>query len=309
MQNTEEKTKSKKKKIIKFSVGITLLICIMLVSFGKPLGVPSWNDLFISCGLSADMSADFTASFVNVGSADACCIRCNDKTLLVDCGSDLSYDKLSAYLKRYGFKKFDAIIISHADLDHIGGAKRVLLDFGADTIYLPKLTENIVAQNSNYFELLSVAKQNSVSVINPKITSEIKIGEMKIKFISPQTEYRKSNDCSLVARIEYGEKSFLFTGDISKRVEEDLIKSKVNLKSDVLKVAHHGSNGSSSENFLRAVGPKIAVVSVGVNDKALPSNNVMARINKYSKNLYRTDKGNSIVVSTNGKDLKVQTMA
>ena len=121
--------------------------------------------------------------------------------------------------------------------------------------------------------------------------------------------YDTTNDSSLVVRLEYDEISALFTGDISKDVEESLINSDIELNYDILKVSHHGSKNSSTEEFLKSVSPQISVVSVGLSDNTLPDGLTMARINKYSGALYRTDRDGTIVINSDGKTLSVQTNA
>ena len=114
-------------------------------------------------------------------------------------------------------------------------------------------------------------------------------------------------------KVEFDEIQFIKPGSytfyISEKVEEDLVNSNIELKADVLKVAHHGSKTSSSEDFLKAVSPQISVVSVGTSDDTLPDYETMVRINHYSDSLYRTDKDKTIIITSNGNKLKIQTNA
>ncbi len=309
MQNTDVKTKSKVKKRLLTVLCILLIAVSAFITFGESLGIPSWNKVFSFFGIYADLGDEFSASFLDVGSADACCIRCNDKNILIDSGTSVSYDKLSAYLKRNNFKSFDAVIISHPDSDHIGGMTKLLEDFKVDRIYMPKLPEELVPETNEYKSFYNSAKENNIEIIYPEIQSEIKIGDMSINFISPVKQYNNRNDNSLVFKIIYGETSFLFTGDISEKVEEDLLNSDIELKSDVLKIAHHGSKSSSTEEFLKAVSPQMSVVSVGESDDTLPDYETMVRINHYSDSLYRTDKDKTIVITSDGDKLIAQTNA
>jgi len=304
MQNTGVKIRSKVKKII------LLILCVLLIVISAYITyVDGWTDVFTYFGVYADLGDEFSASFVDVGTADACCIRCKGKNILIDSGTSISYDKLSSYLKRNSFKTFDAVIISHPDSDHIGGATKLLGDFEVDKIYMPKLPDELVPVTDEYKKFYNSVKENNIEIINPEIQREIQIGEMKLNFISPVNQYSNRNDNSLVLKIMYEETSFLFTGDISEKVEEDLFNSDIELKSDVLKVAHHGSKSSSSEEFLKVVSPQISVVSVGMSDDTLPDYETMVRINHYSDSLYRTDKDKTIVVTSDGNKLEVQTNA
>ena len=304
MQNTDVKTKSKVKKII------LSVLCVLLVVISAYIThIDGWTDVFVYFDVYADLGNEFSASFVNVGTSDACCIRCKDKNILIDSGTSISYDKLSAYLKRNNFNSLDAVIISHPDSDHIGGVSKLLDEFEVDKIYMPKLPDDLVPKTSEYNRFVNSVKENNISIIYPEIQSELQIGEMKLNFISPENQYNNRNDNSLVLKIIYEKTSFLFTGDISDKVEKDLLNSDIELKSDVLKVAHHGSKTSSSEDFLKAVSPQISVVSVGESDETLPDYETMVRINHYSDSFYRTDKDKTIVITSDGDKLLAQTNA
>ena len=304
MQNTGVKTKNKIKSILLSVLCVLLVIISAYITY-----VDGWNDIFTYFGVYADLGNEFSASFADVGTADACCIRCKEKNILIDSGTSISYDKLSAYLKRNDFKSFDAVIISHPDSDHIGGMAKLLEEIKVDRIYMPKLPDELVPETEEYKTFINSVKENKTEVFYPKIQSEIKIGDMTLNFISPTKEYSNRNDNSLVLKVIYGETSFLFTGDISEKVEEDLLNSDIELKSDVLKVAHHGSKTSSSEEFLKAVSPQISVVSVGLSDDTLPDYETMVRINHYSDDIYRTDKDKTIVITSDGNKLEIQTNA
>ena len=309
MQNTDVKTKSKVKKILLSVLCIVISLCVLLVTFGGSLGIPSWNEVFVFCGIYPDLGDDFSASFVNVGTADACCIRCHGRNILVDTGTSMSYEKLSAYLRRNDFESFDAVIISHPDSDHIGGMSEIIEDFTVEEIYMTSLPDNLIPVTDAYTEFENSVKENKIKVTYPAVGSTVQIGDMSLKFLSPTKSYNSTNDNSLVFRLTYGENSILFTGDISTEVEEDLLNSDTELKSDVLKVAHHGSKTSSSAEFLKAVDPEISIVSVGTSDDGLPDYNTMARINNYSKSLYGTNTDKTIVITSDGKNLSVQTDA
>ncbi len=311
MQSTDEKTKNSKniKKYILRAFLILIAVLILVVSFGGAMGVPSWENIFEFCGIYADLGDGISLSFIDVGSADACYVKCGDKNVLIDAGTSLSYNKISAYLERNECEHFDAIIISHPDSDHMGAAADIIRDFGTESLYVYPVDEDIISTGAEYDRFVSSLEEYKVNVINPQIPSEIKIGEMKLKFISPIKDYGNTNDCSLAVMIYYGSRSFLFTGDMSKKVENDLLNSKVKLNADVLKVAHHGSSTSSCNEFLSAVSPEISVVSVGSNESYLPDYYTMARINGSSRKLYRTDTDKTVVITSDGSTLSVKSHA
>lgn len=271
--------------------------------------MPDWNDVFAFCGISADMNSEISISFIDVGSADACYVRCGDKHILIDTGQSLTYDRLWAYLKRSGCTHFDAIIISHPESDHMGAAADVIRDFGTDVLYMPSVSAEFEPQNAEYERFNNALKEYNVKVINPQIPLSTKIGDLNVDFISPQKDFGSLNGNSLVVRITYKGKVFLFTGDMVKATEEFLLNCGTELKCDVLKVAHHGSKTSSSEEFLRAASPEIAVVSVADDDAYLPDYYTMANINEHCDELYVTATDRTVVITSDGSSLSVKTHA
>lgn len=312
MQNTDGKTKSKK-RLIKPAIIICLAFILVFVSFSitycRSFGLPSWNEIFAYVGVSGNTDSAISFSFINVGSADACYIKCGDKHILIDGGTSLSSDKLCAYLRRNGCTHLDAIIVSHPDSDHIGGIPSVIDEFGTDVIYESNLNEDLIPETVEYSNYQNSILENKISVINPDFPSTETIGEIKINFISPSKIYSSTNDNSLVIKLEFEDISALFTGDISKGVEEDLLNSDIELKSDILKVPHHGSKTSSTEKFLQSISPQISVVSVGSSDNTLPDGVTIARINKFSGAIYRTDRNGTVVINSDGRTLSVLTNA
>lgn len=309
MQNTDVKTRKNHKKIITVIIIVLIISLSLLISFGRAIGVPDWNDIFAFCGISAYMNSEISLSFIDVGSADACYVRCGDKHILIDTGQSLTYDRLWAYLKRNGCTHFDAIIISHPESDHMGAAADVIRDFGTDALYMPSVSAELEPQNAEYNCFGNALKEYKVKVINPQIPSEVKIGDLNLDFISPQKDFGSLNGNSLVVRITYKSKVFLFTGDMIKKTEEFLLSCGTELKCDVLKVAHHGSKTSSSEEFLRAASPKIAVVSVADDDTYLPDHYTMAMINSCCDELYVTGTDKTVVITSDGSELRVKTHA
>lgn len=309
MQSTDAKTKRSKKSVVKAVLCIAAAVCFLLISFGGRLGIPGWNDIFTACSVYADMSDGLSAGFVNVGTADACCIKYADKQILIDSGTQRLSQKLTSFLERYDFKRFDAIIISHLDNDHYGGAADIIKHYGVDKIYLPKTSADLKPDGEEYSRFIRCAQKNGVELIYAGAGDGFELSGVSVDFISPQKEYTSRNENSLVVRLTYGNNKFLFTGDISSKVEKDLLNSNTDLKADVLKVAHHGSKTSSDEEFLKAVNPEISVVSVGSSDLSNPDYDTMARISSYSSSVYTTADDYSIVVNSDGENLKVYTDA
>lgn len=199
------------------------------------------------------MESDFSVSFINVGSADCTLIKCGDKSVLIDGGTNLVTDKITAYLKRSSVTHLDAVIVSHPDSDHIGSLPDIIDEFGTDVVYFGKYSDS-----------------------------------------HKTPEY---------------EKRFLFTGDISSKREESMVNSDKELKCDVLKVAHHGSKYSSSEDFLAKASPETAVISVSADDTALPDYYITALLNSVCKNVYRTDSDKTVMITVENGEICTKTHA
>jgi competence protein ComEC len=129
---------------------------------------------------------------------------------------------------------------------------------------------------------------------------------IKFEMIAPVSTYDDTNDMSAVVHLTYGSNSFLFTGDAETKSEADILKSGVNLNSDVLMIGHHGSKSSTSQKFLDAVNPKYAVIQVGQdNNYGHPTAEVLKKLNDKKIKIYRNDEQGNIVFTSNGKDITV----
>lgn len=234
--------------------------------------------------------------FISVGEADAIAINLPDgKAMLIDTGPEEKNNSYVKYIKQNVLNNnlnndIDYLFLTHADIDHTGGAlklfstfdvKKVFIPaFGSDTIYYENLL-NYIEDNENY------------SYVNNDF--EIVGNGYKIQVFSPIYTAQTNDGCPLI-RIEYMNKSFLFSGDISKDVELKMVeKYGNNLDCDVLKVAHHGSKTSTSEEFLNVITPEYAVISVGANSYGHPSSETLNRIQQVGAECLRTDVNGNIL--------------
>ena len=254
------------------------------------------------------LNRELEVHFVDVGQGAAqVIIAPNNKVMVVDGGNNDDEDDMVAYLKELGVSKVDVLIGTHPDADHIGGIDAVIDAFDIGKIYMPK-----VQRDTQTFEDVLLSIQNKgLKVTTAKAGIELDLDPtMDIKMISPIDETDSdANELSAVVRIQYGEQSFLLTGDIGVPAEEKLIQSGENLQSTVLLVGHHGSGGSSSEAFIEAVQPKDAVIQVGKNSYGHPTADVLDRFSEHNVNIYRNDTDGTIVFKTNGEEIEVNKNA
>ena len=298
MQNTGAKRKIKIGSVIKISVASVLMLSVAVIS----LGFPGWRNVFSFFGVYADLGEKFSASFVNIGASDACCVKCGDKSLLIDSGADRLSNRLTGFLRRYEFKAFDAAVVTYPDSEHIGAMADIIEQFGIDKIYLPSLPEKLLQGNEDYERLINSAIENNVTLVYPKFGETVEIGDMKLSFIFPEKAYEKPLDNSLAVRLDFGSHRLLITDNISEEAEKDLLSCGAELDCDVLKTVNYGSESTPSEALLEAVSPDISVVSV-----YMPDYSTMARINSHSSELYRTDRDNTVTITSDGENLKVHT--
>ena len=230
--------------------------------------------------------------FLDVGQGDSCfIITPNHKTILIDGGGstsntfDVGKDTLIPYLLDKGYTKLDYILISHFDQDHVGGILPILEEFKVGQVFITKQEE----KSENYETFLEIVKEKNLKVREVKAGDKITIGEVTFHILWPmekQIEENILNNNAMVMKLQYKSFSMLFTGDIEEVAEKKILDTYKNhldmLKATVLKVAHHGSKSSSTEEFLKAVNSKVAIIGVGENNMfGHPNNAVLERLQAF----------------------------
>ena len=251
--------------------------------------------------------------FIDVGQGDSTLIITPDKkTVLIDGGGSDSFDVgekvLLPYLLDRRILKIDYVLISHFDTDHATGVAQILGKIDVSSIILTRQLE----ENDIYRHILSIAKEKKIKLIYVKEGDVLKIGGIKISIIHPENKLminNPMNNNSIVCKVEYISFSLLLTGDIEMEAEELILRKNINLKADVLKVAHHGSKTSTTGEFLKAINPKVALIGVGKNNNfGHPSNEVIQRLKENGTRIYRTDENGEISITVNkkGRIIKIQ---
>ncbi len=242
--------------------------------------------------------------FLDVGQADSSFIELpNKETILIDAGEKKDSDKIIKYIKDLGYKKIDYVIATHPHADHIGGMKDIIDSFDIGDIYMPK----VVATSKTYENLLLKIQEKGLKIHTGKSGVEIiNSDNLLVQILAPNKDkYSSYNNYSIVLKITYKENIFLYMGDAEELSEGEITG---NIKSDVLKVGHHGSDTSSSREFLSRVRPSYAIISVGENNNYNhPSSKTIKNLEKYTNNIYRTDLSGNIIVISDGKNITVNT--
>lgn len=257
----------------------------------------------------SDAGSVLKVHFIDVGQADSILVQTpSGKNILIDGGNNDDADLLVNYLKDQDVKTLDYVIGTHPHEDHIGGLDVVIEMFEVEKVYLPKVSHT----TKTYKDLLLAVKDKGVKIIPAKAGVKPDIdSEVKALFVAPNgADYEEINNYSVVFKLTYGNTSFLFTGDAEALSENEMLKSGFDLKSDVLKVAHHGSSSSTTPEFLKAVSPKYAVISVGTdNDYGHPSEETLLKLNNFKVKIYRTDMQGTIIATSDGESIKFNKSA
>lgn len=260
--------------------------------------------LLLNCLIYYIPNPGFYITFINVGQGDGILIHGDNGTkVMVDGGStsekQVAKNCIVPYLKAEGIGTIDYSIITHTDKDHISGILEILENNNSNRIRIKNLVmPDINMKDDTYNELIEKAKLKKINVLYIKKGDTLSLGKTKIKCIYPETTTTASdkNDYCTVLSVKNKTSKILLTGDISKEIEEK-IKDDIEENYTVLKVAHHGSNYSNSEKFLKKVNPKYSIISVGKNNSyGHPGNETMERLRKQGGVIYRTDEKGGITI-------------
>ncbi|MHB8171726.1 MAG: DNA internalization-related competence protein ComEC/Rec2 [Thermincolia bacterium] len=262
-------------------------------------------------------------TFLDVGAGDSIYVKTPEgRHILLDAGRgplkegdfDVGAKVVVPFLKRQGVNHLDALIISHHHLDHGGGIPSVLANFPVDLAVMPP-AEELEQQLEDRYKPILEAIRREVSRIETVGEGDIlELGEgIMAEILAPPEPILTDttadlNNNSLVIKLTYKEKSFLFTGDIENPMIDELVGGKTDLAAHVLKVPHHGSAGSYNEDFYRQVGAQVAIINVGPNNYGHPHQRVLEGLAAQGMKVIRTDISGAVTVSTDGKEMQIKTV-
>lgn len=251
--------------------------------------------------------------FLDVGQGDSALITMPDgTTLLVDGGGNtteaarrIGETVVSEYFWWRGLSEVDYVLATHADADHIDGLNDVLRNFHVRSALIARRPAND-PEFSKFSETLKVTNTNAELI---QAGDVIRFGEVEVSVLWPPAEGELStNNESIVLRLQFGERSILLTGDIEKLAEQSLLQSGQSLNADVVKVPHHGSKTSSTDDFIRATNPMLAIVSVGRKSMfGHPHAEVVQRWQGSGAKVLTTGNSGTITITTDGHTLRLKT--
>ena len=253
---------------------------------------------------SDGQDATFQMHFIDVGQALSVLVECDGQFMLYDGGNVDDGSLVVSYLQKQGVEQLQYVFCSHAHEDHVGGLAAVMAKFPAQHAYSP-VTES---STKCFNDFVKYTQQQGLQLEVPSVGTVWPLGSATVTLLGPVTGYSETNNTSLVLRIDYGNTSFLLTGDMENTAETDLVNSGANLKADVLQVGHHGSSTSTSYLFLNAVLPEMGVISCGTGNKyGHPHEETLSILRDAKVDVYRTDLQGTITIGSDGQNFTVGT--
>ena len=316
-----KKISRKRSRKIKYIIAISIVALYALFSlvitlnekFFKIKAIPEWHELYEMSGFSSSaykgVHGDVAVHFIDVEQGDCSLIIAGDYTVLIDAGELSEKSTVITYLRSLDIEHLDMVIASHPHSDHIGSLGAVINKYGTDVLLMPDVSEEMTPITSSYENMIEAADKCGADIRFAAFGDVYTLMEgCTLEIIAPVKDYEDHNNYSIVCRLSYGENEFLFTGDIEELAERDIVDSGADISSDVIKVAHHGSNTSSLKVFMQAVDPDYALISVGSpNDYGHPHDETLELLGLLDIKVYRTDLNGDVVMFTDGKEITVVT--
>ena len=289
----------------KLPIFVSVLIVILVVAYFlmDSMGISIWSLL----NKRDPVEGQVSVHIIDVGQADSILIETADGYMLIDAGENESEEALRTYLRNMGISTLKYLVLSHAHADHVGGADMILDDFKVENI----VYDNYDSCYSN--TLVSLINREGANIIDPQTKEKFHMGDAEFTVLFATNDKKDHgddvNDYSIVLRMDFGESSFVFTGDATTSVESSILDSfnKYELDCDFLKSGHHGSSTSSGKKFISTITPEIVAISCGIGNKyGHPHDSVMETYSEAGSKVYRTDVSGSMVFVSDGTNIVYQ---
>jgi len=250
-----------------------------------------------------EQSGGLVVHYIDVGQGSAAYLEWDGYSMLIDAG-DWNASDVLMYLDKLEVEKIDIAVGTHPDADHIGQLARVIETYEVGEVWM----SGNPSSSNTFIRTLEAVDEAEIPYEEPRRGDEYEIGSLKIEVLHPEELSGDTNGDSLSFRISYEEIAFIFTGDADMQAEQEMVASNLPLEADILLMGHHGSNTSTSLEFLQVVEPEVAIYSAGLdNPYGHPYAEVLASVENEGAEVYGTDVNGTIIVETDGQEYSVET--
>ncbi len=250
---------------------------------------------------SKKLSGDFELYVFDVGQADCNLIICDDEAMIIDAGNNEDGALIVSELQEMGIDEIKYLIGTHNHEDHIGGLDDIINNIDIVNLYMTGQEYD----SATYRAVVKAAKNNKVAKVVPALGDKFSLGDATCEIMAIDSDNEETNETSIIVEVTYGDNKFLFMADAEIPNEEARLWNDV----DVLKVGHHGSSTSTSEDFLAQTKPEVALISLGEgNEYGHPHKETMKALNEIDASIYRTDLQGTIHVISDGKQYYIETL-
>mgnify|MGYP004468048081 FL=1 len=289
----------KKKKEIKNLLYSVIVLALLIGSYFTG----NWNKSNSNGDTLGTADGELVVYFIDVGQADSIYIKDGNSNMLIDAGNNADGPLLVKYLRSLGIKEFKYAVGTHAHEDHIGGMDDIIKNFTIDKYYMP----NVISTSKTFEDVLDSLNDKKISPTIPSIGDKFSLNQAQFEVLSVGKDAEDLNDTSVVLKMTYNSTCTLFMGDASSNIEKNLLDKDINCQ--VLKIGHHGSKYSSSDEFIKKVKPTYGIIMVGKDNKyGHPTKKVLDVLNKYNVTIHRTDEEGTIIMKIKGDSISFENI-
>lgn len=289
----------KKKKEIKNLLYSVIVLALLIGSYFTG----NWNKSNSNGDTLGTADGELVVYFIDVGQADSIYIKDGNSNMLIDAGNNADGPLLVKYLRSLGIKEFKYAVGTHAHEDHIGGMDDIIKNFTIDKYYMP----NVISTSKTFEDVLDSLNDKKISPTIPSIGDKFSLDQAQFEVLSVGNDAEDLNDTSVVLKMTYNSTCTLFMGDASSNIEKNLLDKNINCQ--VLKIGHHGSKYSSSDEFIKKVKPTYGIIMVGKDNKyGHPTKKVLDVLNKYNVTIHRTDEEGTIIMKIKGDSISFENV-
>lgn len=301
-------TKKQKKFLRYFALISIVALVVYALDFS---GIASVSEIKNYLGVIdgvRPVDSDFAVYYLDVGQSDCTIVVCDDEVLMIDCGTYNQLNLIRQSIHTLEIDEIDYMIVTHQHDDHMGSATDLINDLPVKNFIMPKLTQSNNVMSKSYNVLINTLDNKKITKIPAQNCKSFMLGRALVEILSPSVQNNNLNNMSVVLKITFGNTEFLFQGDAESKIENDLLRSDYDIDVDVLKIGHHGSKTSSTDKYLEATSPDIAIISSGYdNNYGHPNGTVLNRLENDNIKAFSTFLDGDIAVTSDGETITVYT--